>query len=50
MQAGLTPKRLTFREVFLSALHFLCLVMTVCVFIFQAHSTGREDSAISEAA
>jgi transposase-like protein/IS1 family transposase len=50
MQAGLTSKRLTFRDVFTSVPNFLCLVMTVCVFIFQAHSTGREDSAISEAA
>ena len=50
MQAGLTKKRLTFRDVFTSVPNFLCLVRTVCVFIFEANSPGREDSAISEAA
>ncbi len=50
MQAGLTQKRLTFRDVFTSVPNFLCLVRTVCVFIFEANSPGREDSAISEAA
>ena len=49
MQAGLTQKRLTFRDVFASVPNFLCLVMTVCVFIFHANSPGRKDSAISEA-
>ena len=50
MQAGLTPKRLTFRNVFTSVPDFLCLVTTVCVFFFHANSPGREDAAISEAA
>jgi hypothetical protein len=50
MQAGLARKRLTFRDVFASVRNFLCLVRTVCVFIFQAHSPSREDSAISVAA
>ena len=50
MQAGLTQKRLTFRDVFTSIPNFLCLVRTVCVFIFHANSPGREDSPISGAA
>ncbi len=49
-QAGLTQKRLTFRDVFASVPNFLCLVRTVCVFIFHANLPGREDSAISETA
>ena len=50
MQAGLTQQRLTFRDVFTPIPNFLCLVRTVCVFLFHANSPGREDSAISEAA
>jgi IS1 family transposase len=50
MQAGLTHKRLTFRDVFTSISTFLCWVRTVCMFIFQADSPGREDSVIAEAA
>ena len=47
MQAGLTYKRLTFRDVFTFVPNFFCLVRTVCVFIFHANSPGREDFAIS---
>ena len=50
MQACLTQKQLTFREVFMSVQQFLCLVRTVCVFIFHANSHGWEDSTMSEAA
>ena len=50
MPAGLTKKRLTFRDVFMSVPKFLCLVRIVWVLIFEANSTGRENSAISEAA
>ena len=51
MQAGLTKKRLRFRDVFTSVPNFLCLVKTVCVFIIQqANLTRLEDSAISMAA
>jgi len=50
MQAGLTLMQLSFRDIFTSVPNFLCLVRIVCVFIFEANSTGREDSAISEAA
>ncbi len=50
MQAGLTRNRLTFRDIFTSLPTFWRLIKTVCVFILEANSTGREDSAISEAA
>ncbi len=50
MQADLTSRRLTFRDIFTSIPNYLRLVRTVCVFIFHANSTDREDSAISEAA
>ena len=50
MQAGLAKKRLTFRDVFMSVPNFLCLVKTVCVFIFHMNSPGRKDLAISEVA
>ena len=48
MQAGLVRNRLTLRDIFTSIPNVLCLVRTVCGFIFQANSTWREDSAISE--
>jgi hypothetical protein len=50
MQAGLTPKQLTFRDIFTSVPNFLCLIRTVWVFIFHPNSTGRQDTAISMAA
>ena len=49
MQAGLTPKRLTFRDVVTSIPNFLRFLWIVSRFIFQANSTGREDLTISEA-
>ena len=50
MQAGLSPKRLTFRDVFTSIPTFLRLARTAFIFILQRNSAGREDSAISMAA
>jgi hypothetical protein len=50
MQAGLTPKRLTLRDVFTSAPNFLRLAKTAFEFILQRNSTGRDGSAISMAA
>ena len=50
MQAGLTKKRLTFRDVFTSVPNFLCLVRTVCVLVVHANSTKREDLVTSMAA
>ena len=50
MQAGLTPRRLTFRDIFISVPNFLCWVRTVRVFISHANSPGQEVSAISNAA
>ena len=50
MQAGLVRNQLTFRDIFTSMPNFLRLIKTVCEFIFQAISTGREDLAVSEAA
>ena len=50
MQAGLTKKRLTFRDVFTSISNFLCLVRTVCVLIVHANPTKREDLVTSMAA
>ncbi len=50
MQAGLTKKRRTFREVFTSVPNFLCLVRIACVLFFHKNSPSREGAAISEAA
>ena len=50
MQAGLTHKRLTFRDVFTSISNFLCLVRTVCVLIVHSNPTKREDLVTSMAA
>ena len=50
MQAGLTKKRMTFRDVFTSNPTFLRLARTVFVFLLQRKSSGRENSAISIAA
>jgi hypothetical protein len=50
MQAGLTLKRLTFRDIFTFVPNFLCWIRIVCVFIVHANSPRQEDLAISEAA
>ncbi len=50
MQAGLTSRRLTFREIFTSIDNFFCLIRIVWEFILESNSTGQEDSAVSEAA
>jgi IS1 family transposase len=50
MQAGLTAKRLSFRDVFTAIPSFLRLVRTVIAFILQDKSCGRENSALSLAA
>jgi transposase-like protein/IS1 family transposase len=50
MQAGLTKKRLTFRDVFTSIPKFLHLVKVNCIFIRQVTSTAHEDFVISMAA
>jgi IS1 family transposase len=50
MQAGLTQKRLAFRDVFTSILTVLRLARNALVFIPQRNSSGRVHSAISIAA
>jgi hypothetical protein len=50
MQAGMTQKQLTFRDVFTSTATFLRLARTVCIFIFHPNSTARIDLANSIAA
>ena len=50
MQAGLTKKRLTFRDVLMYVPNFLCFIRTVGVFIFHTNSPSWEDAAIAEAA
>jgi hypothetical protein len=50
MQAGLTKKRLTFRDIFTSIPKFLRLVKVHGIFIRQVTSTAQEDLAISMAA
>ena len=50
MQAGLTRKRLTLRDIFTSIDNFLRLIRIVWEFILEVNSTGQEDSAVSEAA
>src|SRR5450759_477927 len=50
MQAGLTQKRLTFRDVFTAIPMFLRLVNVTCVFIRQAPSTAQQEFLISMAA
>ena len=50
MQAGLTKKRLTFRDIFTSIPKFLRLARALCVFILQTKSTSSDYSAISIAA
>ena len=50
MQAGLTLKRLTFREVFLTISTFLRWVKVHCIFIRQVISTTQEDFVVSMAA
>ncbi len=50
MQAGLTQKRLTFRNVFTSIPNFLHFVRIICILIFHANSSKRDDSAVSMAA
>jgi len=50
MQAGLTKKRLTFRDIFLSLPRFLRLIKVNCILIRRATSTAQEDFVISMAA
>ena len=50
MQAGLSTKRLTFRDVFAVITTSLHLAKAALVVIFGTNSTGREDSVISAAA
>ena len=50
MQAGLTKRRLTFRDIFTSIATFLRLARSVCVFILQRKSSGSGNPAISIAA
>ncbi len=50
MQAGLTPKRLMFRDIFTSIPKFLRLVKVNSIFIRQATSTAQQDFVISTAA
>ncbi len=50
MQAGLTHKRLTFRDVFTSISNFLCLVRTICLLVVHTNPTKREDLVTSMAA
>jgi hypothetical protein len=50
MQAGLTRKRATFRDIFTSIENFLRLIRIVWEFILETNSTGCEVVAISEAA
>jgi len=50
MQAGLTQKRLTFRDMFTSIPKLLRLVKVNCIFIRQLTSTAQEDFVISMAA
>jgi hypothetical protein len=47
MQAGLTKKRLTFRDVFTSDPMLLHLVKVICIFIRLVPSTAQEDLVIS---
>jgi IS1 family transposase len=49
MQAGLTKKRLTFRDVFTSNPSFLRLVGTVIALISQKNSCGREEKDVNKA-
>jgi hypothetical protein len=50
MQAGLTKKRLTFRDVFLSMPKFSRLVNVTCIFIRPVTSTTHGNFVISTAA
>jgi IS1 family transposase len=50
VQAGLTKKRLTFRDVFPSSPTLLRLARSVCIFILQRTLSGSDNSAISIAA
>jgi len=50
MQAGLTARRLTFREIFSSTIHFLALRNVTFVFFDSAMSVNVDDSRLSMAA
>jgi len=49
MQAGLTIKRLTFRDIFTSFPNFLRLVRLIYIFIHQEILTRQDDIGISMA-
>jgi hypothetical protein len=50
MQAGLTPRRLTFREIFSSAIHYLVLPNVTFVFFDSALLVKMGNSRLSMAA
>jgi hypothetical protein len=50
MQAGLTSRRLTLREIFSSAMHFLALRNVTFVFFDSALLVNVDDSCLSMAA
>ena len=50
MQAGLTTRRLTFREIFSSTMHFLVLQNVTVVFFDSALLVNVDDSHLSMAA
>ncbi len=50
MQAGQTGNRLAFRDIFTFIPNFWRLIMTVCEFILETNSPGREESVILETA
>jgi hypothetical protein len=50
MQAGLTSRRLTFREIFSSTMHFLVLQNVTVVFFDSALLVNVDDSHLSMAA
>jgi hypothetical protein len=50
IQAGLTKKRLTFRDIFTSIPNVLRLVKVNCIVIRQVTSTAQQDFVISTAA
>jgi hypothetical protein len=50
MQAGLTTRRLTFREIFSSTMHFLALQNVTFVFFDSAMLVNVDDSRLPLAA
>jgi hypothetical protein len=49
MQAGLTKKRLTFRDVFMSTAAFLCFAWSICLILLQPPSKETGFQPISAA-